>query len=278
MSLPFGRLCCNRDRIPICLQALNGAFPPSLNFQIMSDLCHNHLNTGTIACQATFVLFKVAYLWVNLKSDNFLKMSKEFGKLLRHHRKLNGLSQEKLRDKIEHWGPDYDKSAISKWETGLHVPPAEVVEILEDILFPRSNGLLLKAAGYRYQAEDSFPSVEHIRGKQSPQSKKIQTTALILASNLEKIRNAPAESLGDPFGRKVYTVGKKIYGGWWTYEDQAKLGDVDRKLAPKLFKRLKAEGEFPELADISNWRKLKETHNTEDFIQHLIARAHRGDF
>ena len=99
-----------------------------------------------------------------------------------------------------------------------------------------------------------------------------------MASNLEKIRNAPSESLGDPYGRRVYTVGKKIYGGWWIYEDQAKLGDVDRKLAAKLFKRLKEEGEFPELADISNWTKLKETDNTENFIQRLISRAHRGNF
>ena len=205
-------------------------------------------------------------------------MGSEFGELLKHHRKLNGISQAKLRDKIEHWGPKYDKSAISKWETGLHVPPAEVVETLEDILFPRSNGLLLKAAGYRYQAEDSFPSLEQVRGKQSPQSKKIQTTALILASNFEKIRNAPAESLGDLLERKVYTVGKKIYGGWWIYEDQAKLGDVDRKLATKLLKCLKEEGGFPELADISNWTKLKETDNTENFIQRLVARAHKGNF
>ncbi len=244
----------------------------------MSDLCHNHLNTGTIACQATFVLFKVAYLGVNLKSDNFLKMSKEFGKLLRHHRKLNGLSQEKLRDKIEHWGPDYDKSAISKWETGLHVPLAEVVEILEDILFPRSNGLLFKAAGYRYQAEDSSLLVENIREEQSPQSKKLQTTALILASNLEKIRNAPAESLGDPFGHTVFTMGEKVYGGWWVYEDRAKLGDVDRTVVAELLKRLKEEGEFPELAEIDDWEELKEASVTEDFIQRLISRAHRGNF
>ena len=207
----------------------------------------------------------------------YLKMSKEFGELLRYYRKLKALSQAKLRDKIEAWGPHYDKSAISKWESGIHVPPAEVVEILEDILLPRANGLLFKAAGYRYQAEDSSLLVENIREQQSPQSKKLQTTVLILASNLEKIRNAPAESLGDPSGRKVYTVGNKIYGGWWIYEDQAKLGDVDRKLAAKLLKCLKGEGEFPELADISNWTKLKETHNAENFIQRLIARAHRGN-
>ena len=104
------------------------------------------------------------------------------------------------------------------------------------------------------------------------------TTALIIASNLDKIRNAPAESQGDLLGRRIHRVGKKIYGGWWINEDLAKLGDVDRKLAPKLFKLLKTEGEFPELTEISNWTKLKETHNTENFIQRLIGRAHRGNF
>ena len=193
-------------------------------------------------------------------------MGTEFGELLRHHRKLKAVSQAKLRDKIEAWGPRYDKSAISKWETGLHVPSAEVVEILEDILFPNSNGLLLKAAGYRYQAEDSS------------QSKELQTTALIIASNLEKLRNAPPQWLGDPLHRQVYTVGEKVYGGWWVYEDRAKLGDVDKNTAAKLLKCLKEEGEFPELADISDWSELKEAQITENFIQRLIARAHRGNF
>ena len=104
------------------------------------------------------------------------------------------------------------------------------------------------------------------------------TTALIIASNLEKIRNAPAESQGDLLGRRIHRVGKKIYGGWWINEDLAKLGDVDRKLAPKLFKYLKAEGEFPELAHISNWTKLKESDITENLIQRLVSRAHRGNF
>ena len=97
-------------------------------------------------------------------------------------------------------------------------------------------------------------------------------------ANIEKIRNAPPQSLGDPLGRTIYTAEEKIYGGWWVYEDRAKLGDVDKIVAAELLKRLQAEGEFPELANIEDWAELKEDHNTENFIQRLIARAHRGNF
>jgi len=152
-----------------------------------------------------------------------------------------------------------------------------VVEILEDILLPSSNGLLLKAAGYLYEAESRF-QLEYTREEQSPRSKELQTAALIIASNLEKIRSAPPESLGDPFGHTVFTMGEKVYGGLWVHEDRAKLGDVDRTVAAELLKRLKEEGEFPELAEIDDWEELKEARVTEDFIQRLISRAHRGNF
>lgn len=102
------------------------------------------------------------------------------------------------------------------------------------------------------------------------------TIALVIASNLEKIHSAPPESLGDPFGHTVYKVKEKVYGGWWVYEDRARLGDVDRTIAAALLKRLKEEEEFPELADIEDWKELKEAVVTEDFIQRLISRAHRG--
>ena len=200
-------------------------------------------------------------------------MSLEFGELLRHHRKLKGMSQAKLQDKIDAWGHLYDKAAISKWETGLHVPPAEVVEILEDILLPQSNGLLLRAAGYLYEAASRFQS-EYIREEQSPRSKALQTAALIIASNLEKYRNEPAAYLGTEMDR----MGERVFGGWWIGEDRAKLGDVDRKAATELLKHLKDEGEFPELADIENWKDLNDTRITEDFIQRLISRAQRGNF
>lgn len=205
-------------------------------------------------------------------------MNTEFGRLLRHHRELNGLSQSELKDRLDTQGYRITKSAISKWENCLHVPLAEVVEVLEDVLMPKSVGLLLRAAGYRAEAEIRFQSSEMVREEQSPQSKELQTTALIIASNLEKIRSAPPESLGDPFGHTIYRVGEKVYGGWWVHEDRARLGDVDKIVAAKLLKHLQEEGEFPELADINDWAELKEDHNTENFIQRLISRAHRGNF
>lgn len=125
---------------------------------------------------------------------------------------------------------------------------------------------------------EAIMSLADTTARRSPLPKEYATAALIIASNLEKLRNAPPQWLGDPLHRQVYTVGEKVYGGWWVYEDRAKLGDVDKNTAAKLLKCLKEEGEFPELADISDWTKLKETHNTEDFIQRLIARAHRGNF
>jgi len=205
-------------------------------------------------------------------------MNTEFGKLLRQYRDLNSLSQSELKDRLDTQGYHVTESAISKWENGIHVPRAEVVEVLEDILMPKSIGFLLRAAGYRAEAEIRFQSSGMVREEQSPQSEELQTIALIIASNIEKIRSAPPQSLGDPFGHTIYTVGEKVYGGWWVYEDRARLGDVDRTVAAELLKRLKEEGEFPELAEIEDWAELKDDQITEDFIQRLISRAHRGKF
>ena len=166
-------------------------------------------------------------------------MNTEFGKLLRQYRDLNSLSQSELKDRLDTQGYHVTESAISKWENGIHVPRAEVVEVLEDILMPKSIGFLLRAAGYRAEAEIRFQSSGMVREEQSPQSEELQTIALIIASNIEKIRSAPPQSLGDPFGHTIYTVGEKVYGGWWVYEDRARLGDVDRTVAAELLQRLK---------------------------------------
>lgn len=101
--------------------------------------------------------------------------------------------------------------------------------------------------------------------------KEYAATALIIASNFEKYRNEPAAYLGTEMDR----MGERVFGGWWIGEDRAKLGDVDREAAAELLKRLKEEGEFPELADIENWKDLNDTKITEDFIQRLISRAQR---
>ncbi len=118
----------------------------------------------------------------------------------------------------------------------------------------------------------------HEEEQRAQYSSELTTTALIIASNLEKIRNAPPASLGDPFGHTIYKVEEKVYGGWWVNEDRARLGNVNRKVAAALLKRLKEEGEFPELAEIEDWEELREIVVTEDFIQKLISRAHRGNF
>lgn len=68
-----------------------------------------------------------------------------------------------------------------------------------------------------------------------------------------------------------------MYGGWWVHEDRARLGDVDRVVAAKLLNSLQEEGGFPELTDIDDWKELKEDSVTEDFIQRLNSRAHRGN-
>lgn len=44
--------------------------------------------------------------------------------------------------------------------------------------------------------------------RESPLSKELTTAALIIASNLEKIRNAPSDSLGDPYGHTVLQLEK----------------------------------------------------------------------
>lgn len=189
---------------------------------------------------------------------------------------MNRLSQLELKDRLDTQEYPVTESAISKWENGIHVPKAEVVEVLEDILMPKSVGLLLRAAGYRAEAEIRFLSSGMVMEEESPQSKELQITALIIASNLEKIRSAPSQSLGDPFGNTVYRVEEKVYGGWWVHEDRAKLGDVNKIIAVRLLQTLKKEGEFPELTNIQDWAELEEDDNTEEFIQRLITRTHRG--
>lgn len=124
---------------------------------------------------------------------------------------------------------------------------------------------------------EAIKTMAETTARKSPLPKDQATTSLIIASNLGKIRNAPPESLGDLLGYTVFTIGEKIYGGSWVYEDRATLGDVDEKVATELLKRLQDEGEFPELADIEDWRELKENSVTEAFIQRLNRRAHQGN-
>ncbi len=105
-------------------------------------------------------------------------------------------------------------------------------------------------------------------------SNELTTTALVIASNLGKYRNENAAYRGTAMD----TVGELVYGGQWIGEQLAKLGDVDRASAAELLKQLKEEGEFLELVAIEDWAELTDDKITENFIQRLIARAHRGNF
>jgi len=181
-----------------------------------------------------------------------------------------------LQDKLYDQGYFYDKSAISKWETGSHVPSAEVVEILEDILLPKSNGLLLKAAGYLYEAESRYQLAEISR--QEPRHfEELSITALKIASNLSRYhRNLM--TIHD----SSFSVGSLVYGGHM-YEMlspnsgvSVELPQVDKTLALYLLSHIKRE--FPELANITDWTELTSDKITEDFLQRLTHRAHKGNF
>ena len=137
---------------------------------------------------------------------------------------------------------------------------------------------------YAFVREKRPDSIEYIGRTQEPvetqsdHDSKLSIELSIIASNLEKIYNVPSPALGDPFGNTLYTVGEKVFGGWWVEDDKAKLGDVDRGLAGELLENLKEEGEFTELVDIGDWSDLNYNLITENFIQRLISRAHRGNF
>ena len=141
--------------------------------------------------------------------------------------------------------------------------------------------VIAKLPPYIWYLRDDYEDIKSRADKtirETPLSKKLSTTLLVIASNLEKHRNAPSPALGDPFGHTVYTVGENVYGGWWIEEDKAKLGDVDRELAAELLDKLKEEGDFPELVDIDDWSELNYDLITESFIQRLTVRAYRGNF
>ncbi len=191
-------------------------------------------------------------------------MGLEFAELIRHHRKLNALSQAKLRDKIENWGPRYDKSAISKWENGLHIPSAETVEILEDILLPKSDGLLLKAAGYRYQAEDRYEE------RYREEDERFAAVFRMVIQNLRGHLKGPFFLGGE------HTPGSSFYDGESAPASLSELIKIDKEAALDLLKRIK--GEFPELADIEDWADLPDERISDDFIERLVSRERRGGF
>lgn len=149
--------------------------------------------------------------------------------------------------------------------------------IEKDINLLSPEVVIAKLPPHVWHLRDDYEDIKSLADKtpqESPHSKELSTTLLIIASNLEKYRNEPAAFLGT----KMDKVWDRVYGGWWIGEERAKLGDVDREVAAELLKHLREEGGFPELVDIKDWAELNDTQITEDFIQRLIARAHRGNF
>jgi len=57
----------------------------------------------------------------------------EFSRQLRHLISDRNLTQKALTDKLKSQRCSRSVSAVSKWVKGTRTPPAEVVEVLEDI-------------------------------------------------------------------------------------------------------------------------------------------------
>ena len=181
------------------------------------------------------------------------------------------MSQSKLRDSLDIQGYSRTESAISKWENGKHIPEAEIVEVLEDILMPKSLGLLLRAAGYYSEAEIRFPSSDIVRKQMTQQDEKLSEILRLIISNLEKYLGESATIL-----RYSDKLEHTVYGNGSAPAILANLKSIDEKAAKKVLKRIK-EG-FPDLADIDDWANLPHERISEDFIQRLISKAHRGGF
>jgi transcriptional regulator with XRE-family HTH domain len=192
----------------------------------------------------------------------------EFCKLLRRYRKERYLTQQALVDKLKSQGYSYTGSIVSKWENGKRTPPADVVEALEDIL-ESPKGWLLKADGYRAEAQARLSPV--VDPEQTKHFQELSIALLALVSNFETY----LDNLSTVFGK----VGDAVYGGG-LYEigngRSVIMQKVDKSMALNLLEHLK--GEFPELANISDWSDLTNSSLSGGFIELLKLKANRGDF
>ena len=167
--------------------------------------------------------------------------------------------------------PVYSRHTIGRVREELtKLPVGKIIQLLSELPEIREFVLELRPDYAEHELHEEEQRVQD--------SDELSTTALVIASNLEKYRNFSSPSEKDPLSRSVYTVRENVYGGWWIFDDQARLGDVDKKAAERLLKCLKEEGEISELEDIKDWAELKDDIITENFIQRLISRAHRGNF
>jgi len=140
--------------------------------------------------------------------------------------------------------------------------------------------VIAKLPPYMWHLRDDYGAIKSLVGKttQEPQhSEELSITAMKIISNLSRYhRNLATDH------DSSYEVGDLVYGGHM-YEMltpdsglSIELPQVDRMLALNLLSHLKDE--FPELANITDWAELTNDKITEDFLQRLTYRAHKGNF
>lgn len=162
-----------------------------------------------------------------------------------------------------------------------HIPDVRTIKrIIEDInrLFP--DVVIAKLPPHLWHLRDDYEAIRSLADKtvtETPLSRELSVTALKIASNLSRYNRSLTTNHDSSCA-----VGDLVYGGFM-YEvlspgsgQSVELPQVDKTLAMNLLSHLK--GEFLELADITDWADLTGDKITEDFIQRLIHRVHKGNF
>lgn len=152
--------------------------------------------------------------------------------------------------------------------------------IEKDINLLSPEVVIAKLPPHVWRLRDDYEDIKSLADgtAQEPQhSEELSITALKIASNLSKYHRNLVTADDSPCA-----VGVLVYGGFM-YEmlspdsgQSVELPQVDKTLAMYLLSHIKRE--FPELADINDWADLTNDKISEDFLQRLTNRAHRGNF
>ena len=112
--------------------------------------------------------------------------------------------------------PVYSRHTISRVREELTMlPVSKIIQLISEL--PEIKDFVMELR------PDYVVQELHEEEQRVQDSDELTTTALIIASNLEKYRNFSSPSARDPLSRTVYTVGENVYGGWWIFDDQARL-------------------------------------------------------